>query len=333
MASYSRLKSYLSNRIHITRVDNTLSDELIIKKGVPQGSILGPVLFILYVNDIFYQFSNNLVAYADDFTIIEHNNSLNHLTATASNNLQLFYNWALNNELLLNVTKTTFVHFHAPADNSLLIRVNSRSVTQSEVTKLLGVHIDKNLSWHHEIQNLATKMSSLVYVCFHLRNNVNPKTIFAYYYAHIYSRIAYSIIFWGSYKSNLHTIFICQKKIIRTMLGLSFNTSCKPYFIQNKILTVPCIYIYEVCKLVHENYHCYKSVSSFHNYNTRGDFKLSFPVHSSSLFEKSPHYSSILIFNALPLEIKTCIKTNKFLPKVKQFLLQNAFYVVNELTC
>lgn len=126
------------------------------------------------------------------------------------------------------------------------------------------------------------------------------------------------------------TIFKLQKKIIRAIYGINRRESCKQLFIYNSILTVPCMFIYECLKFVHRNYGNLQHLSSYHQYKTRNSYDLCYPIHDNKLYETSPTYSAIKIFNNLPKNLKENVKKKFFLNDVKAFLLSAAYYSVSE---
>ena len=149
----SWFSSYLKNRTQTTQVDHYISDKAVVGCGVPQGSVLGPLLFLLYVNDI-HRCSNKLRFYlfADDTNILYADKNLKDLEKTVNNELQNLYNWLTANKLTPNIKKSNFVIFH-PYQPKLCMfdkEKNKYVCLESKVyIKYLGVLIDQNLSWKY----------------------------------------------------------------------------------------------------------------------------------------------------------------------------------------
>ena len=161
--AHKLFESYLTNRKQQTEVSGTLSDVGIIKHGVPQGSVLGPLLFLIYINDIsqsskilkFFLFADDTTVYYSDKTNAETENLLNR-------ELNKVSDWLAANKLSLNVKKSNFLHFHhGNAKNKITInlKLNDTPVTEKDTAKYLGVFIDNKLNWKTQIAHKKTKLS------------------------------------------------------------------------------------------------------------------------------------------------------------------------------
>lgn len=113
------------------------------------------------------------------------------------------------------------------------------------------------------------------------------------------------------------------------MFGLKFRETCKTTFIREKILTLPCIYILDVLKFVKQNINNFNFQNEFHNYSTRHGNDLQYNLHRLELYKSNPYYIGVTLYNKLPENIKNS-STTKFSTSVKNILLENAFYSVDE---
>ena len=160
--SNSLLKSYLSDRTQRTEISGILSDEGTIKHGVPQGSVLGPLLFLLYINDI-SESSDILKFYlfADDTTVFYCDKTNPGTQELLDRELAKVSDWLSANKLNLNVKKSNFLHFHQGrnAKTKLNLELNGTQVEEKNVTKYLGVLIDNKLNWKAHISYVKTKLS------------------------------------------------------------------------------------------------------------------------------------------------------------------------------
>ena len=160
--SNNLFKTYLSNRTQQTEINGVLSDKGIIKHGVPQGSVLGPLLFLLYINDI--SKSSDLLKFflfADDTTVFYSDQTNESTEALLNRELSKVSDWLAANKLSLNVKKSNFLHFHygkckKPTIN---LELNETKVDEKVVTKYLGVLIDNKLNWKSHIEHVKTKLS------------------------------------------------------------------------------------------------------------------------------------------------------------------------------
>ena len=157
----SLFESYLSNRTQVVEVNGKISEKGLIKHGVPQGSILGPLLFLLYINDI--SKSSDVLKFflfADDTTVYYSADPTDERTEEILNTeLEKVSCWLSANKLSLNVKKSNFLHFHYgnSPKKTLNIKINNTLVEEKDSTKYLGTFIDTKLTWKTQIQHIKTK--------------------------------------------------------------------------------------------------------------------------------------------------------------------------------
>lgn len=328
----SWFRSYLENRHHLVDIKGHQSQTLKLSMGVPQGSVLGPLLFIVYINDLdeFLNFGK-IVMFADDTSILGLAPDIKTLqNATTQTNLCLS-KWFNGNKLKVNWDKTVFIKFTPTChtcNESLLIRYDNKSIQQKSSHRFLGLEIDSSLKWNNHISNVCTKISSLCYVLRHLKKFVNDFVLKSFYFAQIQSVLAYGLICWGT-QTQISKVFVMQKRAIRIMFELGPRVSCKPIFKREKILPLPCLYIYQVLIYTHKNINKFTTLGDTHEYKTRNMQKLKIPNHRTTLYEKGPKYNSIKIYNQLPNKYKTMSLYN-FKINVKKFLLEHSFYSTEE---
>ena len=215
-------QDYLSNRQQVVDVDSTVSDQQPMQLGVPQGSILGPILFLIYVNDI-----NNcdktaeFVKFADDTTIITTGASIEEAAHKMNASLTKVAKWFLCNKLNLNPSKTRYMIFNSNTNRTDLIQIGNQTLErvwdngQEKSFKLVGIHIDENLKWQHHIKKLL-------------------------YSGLIHSHLVYDLPIWGAAtKGRLDTLLTKQKKAIRKIYNLRYRDHTKPYFVRGRILQLP----------------------------------------------------------------------------------------------
>lgn len=327
------LSSYLSGRKQLVEIQRVKSETREISCGVPQGSVLGPLLFLLFVNDLpSIDELNNLVMFADDNSYLCCGNSIEEVINKARVMLNKFVTWFNSNMLVLNKNKTVFINFTPRTkamNKSYLIQNDGKSIEQVTDTKFLGIFVDNDLSWEAHINNLCTKLSSVCFALYRLSQVSTVNVMLSYYYAGMYSRIRYGILFWGC-SHHIPRIFRFQKKAVRTIAGVSKYTTCRNIFKELNLLTVPCIYILEVLLFVKQNVDKFVTNNKYHDYDTRKGADLCVPNHNLSIYENNPTYLGIKLFNKLPDNIKILNNIRKFKNSVKHFLITNCFYSINE---
>ena len=176
--SYDYIKNYLSNRFQYVEIDGIASDMRQTTCGVPQGSILGPILFLLYINDLpSCSKLLKLILFADDTTIIYSANDLDTLFLTINRELILLSDWFKLNRLSLNISKTHYMIFSNRKIEQIppSIRVGQTEINRVSCTKFLGIEIDDKLTWFHHIKLVERKISLANFVIRSIRYKINYK--------------------------------------------------------------------------------------------------------------------------------------------------------------
>jgi hypothetical protein len=335
--AHDLIKSYLSNRYQYVCIPNNdgiaTSTYQKLESGVPQGSILGPVLFTLYINDIQNTIPlKNLTLYADDTTALISNINLETLEIdlnTICNSIVQYFNSMY---LTVNPNKCEIINFSLKNNHiEPTLYIGDQLIKSVNSTTVLGLKIDSKLLWTDQVNNIANKVSKGLFVMKYIMKYIPQETAKIVYYAVIYSHMAYGIELWGS-TADIHfqQIFKLQKKAIRYIAKLGYRESCREHFKTLSILTLPCIYIYRLIIYSFNNKNTQQTNADIHSHNTRGKHQLAIQRHRLHLFNKKPSYMSGKLFNKLPNPIKCIDHPKKFKAELFRFLVKKAFYSIEE---
>ena len=213
----SWFKSYLSNRYQMVKYHNVLSEKSKIICGVPQGSIIGPVLFLLYINDI-HRVSEKLsfVMFADDTNIFIKGCDLNNIISILNSELKNISTWFQANQLSLNVSKTHYMIFsNCRAKAHSTVNIDGHELEMVSCTKFLGVKIDDKLTWKEHISYVKHKLMKSLGILYKIRNVLTRKWRIKLYKTFVLPHLNYCNIVWAStYQSSLKDLFIVQKKAL-----------------------------------------------------------------------------------------------------------------------
>lgn len=320
------LTSYLLGRKQRTvitdRATRFYSDWATVKFGVPQGSILGPTLFLIYINDLPAHISKRFVLFADDTSVIVQEKNLSALENTLKLTLKDLKKWFESNGLLLNESKSNIMQFHIRINNNH--KLNGTDFNITDKYKFLGINIDQSFNWKSHIQYLVSKLTSFRFAIKCIQNSVSLATLKIIYYAYIHSLLRYGIVLWGN-SGDISKVFKVQKSIIRVMIGAEYGSSCRRSFKELKIMPLTSLYIYETVNFVHLNNTLFDEFRPTHSYNTRNPNLLNYPIHKHSHFEKNPIYMGICLYNKIPSKIKS-YTPQKFKIWTKSLLVEKSYY-------
>ena len=217
----SWLKSYLENREQFVSVGGKNSSKTSITYGVPQGSILGPLLFVIYINDMpgianFAKF----ILYVDDANIIVTGHNLLEIEEKLSRLSILLLKWVNDNGLLLNLRKTNYMIFtRQNIQQNVNVMIGNTAIERKSETKFLGVIIDDRLTWTQHIRAIKMKMSRYVGIMYKIKSQLPLQARIQIYHSFVQSHVNYCSLVWGfAAKSNIESLFTSQKKGIRAVM-------------------------------------------------------------------------------------------------------------------
>ncbi len=345
------LSDYLHNRQQYTSYGSHSSDLLPVSCGVPQGSILGPLLFLLYVNDIpNASRSLSFVLFADDTNIFFSHPNLQTLESTFNAEIKHVTTWFKANKLSLNVTKTNFIHFKPKGKSStskLKLSVDNTPIHPVDNTKFLGVTIDCNLNWNDHITRTTNQVARSIGIIKKLKHTLPSNILFSLYNTLVLPYISYCNISWANTthtldpnhcpwtqtdSTKIDTLFKLQKKALRFCTDSEYSSHTKHIFHElktlnifdlNKLQTALFMYRFENSNLPNSFVDFFIKNNATHNYNTRSGSHLKTIKPSLIINKYSIKYSGSKLWNSLGNELKNSQTIKAFKLKYKKHLISN----------
>ena len=327
-------KSYFNERQQFVVYNDISSQKITINCGVPQGSILGPLLFLLYINDI-CNASDILhyVLFADDTNLFYSHKNLSFLIDQVNHELLKLSDWFAANRLSINFEKTKFMIFR-PKQKSCNVDVNivlsSHQISLTNEVSFLGVILDEHLSWKSHITHVTRKMSKSIGIIKKASFYLSKSTLLTLYYSLVYPYMQYCILVWGStYPSNLRRIVLLQKRVVRIINKAVYDAHTEPMFNDLGLLPFQKIYLFHLDKfmfLFHkrmlpanfDNFFC--CVNQFHNYNTRNSKLYYVPFCRTNIKQFSVIYQGVKFSNSISQNIYDVSSVSCFKKKLKVYL-------------
>ena len=324
--------SYLNNRSQCTLVNSSYSHFENVITGVPQGSTLGPILFLIYINDIVESSSIlKYILFADDTNISHSDANLDSLTRIINIELKSVTNWLLANKLSLNVEKAKYVIFagNKPFNDNFNIEMCNKNVMRTCKLKYLGIFIDQHLTWKDHISHIHSKISKSSGILYKVKNIVPQETLKLLYYTLIYPYLQYCNVVWGmATKSSTNSLVLLQKRVIRLITNVNFYEHTNPLFKNLGILKFNDIYVLECLKLIYEQIHINNSLniqqaSDLHCRATRNRYLLRPVFPRTETQKRFVTYFGCVKWNELPTTIQDCNNKVSFKINAKKLIISN----------
>ena len=289
-------RSYLSNRQQYTVINGAESSRKTVKCGVPQGSVLGPILFLVYINDMYTALQEDSVRlFADDTSLTLFDRSFKTVLAKAKDQFSKLRHWCTCNKLTINQDKTFLILFHATNKpvplNFSDITVDDFIIKRVTNVKYIGLNIDEKLNWREHVYDLCKSLIKYFGIFNKVKYFVTSKLARQLYFAFIYSRINYGIEVYGvCAKSLMQKLQILQSKLLKLLLRLDSRTSTNKLHKELNILKVQDVYKVNILHFVNTclNGNCpeiFEMYFSFHQplYSTRSQGTLAIPRSRTTL--------------------------------------------------
>ena len=289
-------ESYLKDREQFVSIGDMSSDIKISNISVPQGSVLGTILFLVYVNDlpnISDAFSPTM--FADDCTLSVIGLDIENITAICNSELAEFESWAVANRLSINIDKTKCLlvsNIYHPDD--LNVFFNGQNLEFVDCTKFLGITIDSNLKFDKHIKEICSKVSKSLGIIYRIRDVIPYSCLKNLYFNLIHPYLIYCLpIFGATYSNHLQPLIVLQKRAIRTISRAGYFDASEPLFKLQNILKFKDLYKHSLACYVFKNPGLLNTFSRTHDYQTRNRNLLLLP------FERLRSTSQSVIFNSM----------------------------------
>ena len=308
-------KSYLSGRSQYVSIEGFKSETKQIKHGVPQGSVLGPLLFLVYINDLHKAIHySKTYHFADDTHLLNISRSSKQIQKHINIDLKCLFKWLTANKISLNCSKTKLFIFHSNKSTETFkfnIKINGNKITPTDNIKYLGVYLDDVLSGHKHCKVLASKLNRANGMLCKVRHYVPKDELLSIYHAIFSSHLTYNCQVWGiSNNSHVTKIEKLQNKALKIINFKDFRAPSMPIYAECELLKLTDIIMLKNCLFVHDFLsdslpHCFndyfdKLTSVYTNYETRSSSvgSMFVPLINTSMYGiNSITYKSIQCWN------------------------------------
>lgn len=327
--------SFLQNRGQYVQINGICSDHMTLKYGVPQGSILGPLLFIIYLNDIVnIANSPSLIMYADDTSLFFSGTTIDVIERDANNYLRTLNSWLEANKMQLNSKKTKYMLFRAKNKKIArppCLKINDCTIEQISDCKFLGVWFNDQLSWTTQTMNIKKELSRAVGAIYKTRDILPTWLKVQLYYTLFYQKLYYCFLVWGTTcKTNYKGLISLQQRIIRIVANAKYDSNANELFEKLNILPLNTLYHYKLGQLVHA-----KGINSFDltpsnltDYNLRAKSAYKLPRTRTNYGNQKINFQVPQLLNALGDNVPLAGTTGAFKRQLRSFLVKHEIRIM-----
>ncbi|KAJ8734468.1 hypothetical protein PYW08_013718 [Mythimna loreyi] len=307
-------QDYLTNRKQVIKIDNSVSLEENVTFGVPQGSVMGPTLFLIYINDLCNLLLRNgqIITFADDTVLLFSSNTWKDVTEAANEGFALVTSWLDNHLLTLNLDKTKFVTFTLnartqPSTNSTIIQSHNcnntnschcNPITRVKSIKYLGVIVDQNLSWKEHVMKVGNRARKLIYIFKSIRNACDIKLLIKIYLALCQSILTYGLNVWGgTSKTTMLIVERAQRMVLKVISRKKYTYPTDVLYSELGVLTVRKLFIKQEIMTQHK-------VRPHYTKRRRVDIVYNVPKYRTSFAHKFHNYLGPHLYNTVSKDLK-----------------------------
>ena len=328
---YNLIKSYLIGRKQYVRLGDVNSNVCLNECGVPQGSVLGPLLYTLYVLNLrCARLKASYYTFADDTVLVYTGREERALNNTVNSDLNLYLNWLYYNKLKINIDKTNFITFKQKNKHiqNLNIQINNLRINEVQHIKYLGLQIDNNLQWTKHIDYITSKIIPMIPIIYRCRNYLTNKTKHSVYNAFFLSHFRYLLPIWGSCcKTYFDSAQILQNKILKILFNydrltntdLLYNELCIPRL--SIVLELEQIKL--MFKILNKTQRSNTNIimsNNVHSHDTRSQNNIYQLYTRTNIGLNNPFVLSSKAFNNVPQNLRSIKNYRLFVKHIKIYL-------------
>ena len=330
------LDSYLTGRNQYVQVGDYKSDILTVTKGVPQGSILGPLLFCLYINDIVDFVDAEVVLFADDAAFIVCGLSLQQLYAKIRKLFSDLNKYLKANKLVPNLSKSKLMYFNSrPKPDLEAFTFDTEIIEWVDEYRYLGLMLSSRMTYSNHIDKICTKVSQYIGIFYHLNKILPREVLILLYHSFILPHLTLHIVVWGAAPEvNISKLRIKQNKLLRAILDVEVVNGVPQYRTMDMyndlgFLTVDNLYKFHLFKFLNlllngnlPNLYnlLLRPLLSTHNYRTRGG-RFWHPLVTCEIERRAVAHQLVLLYDEIDPDFCNSLDIHRVLKKYKRFLL------------
>lgn len=328
------LQSYLSNRSQIVCLDEVESRENKIGSGVPQGSVLGPLIYTLHVLSLKNaQLKANYFTFADDTLLVYSGENMTILQDTINEDLKRYNAWLSTNKLKINIKKTKYLMLKQKnkPDVQINIVLGDKPISKVECATYLGLQIDNKLNWYNHYESLYKKIIPLIGQLFRCRSFLDESSKYKIYNSFFLTQITYMLPIYGTCnKTTFKKLETLQNKFCKILFEMNYRTPSTELYNRLKILPIKALMQLEQAKLIYRIKNNQQKLNNeirlrntVHSYQTRQNLEIYYKTPRTELGDNNPLHQAFKTYNNLPDSVKNCATEGLFIKNIKKLLQHN----------